>query len=163
MRADTIKEVLWAHCQWLNGECGECANLRDAYLRGADLSCADLSYANLLAANLHGANLHGANLRGSDLSHADLRDADLSAANLEGASLYGAKGHDVIRIDMLPWSICIYPDDRCSIGCKTRSHGFWLGATPDSVSELHSHAAEWWRRNGDFIKAAIRSISEDMK
>ena len=75
-----IKKILMTHAEWLAGNGGERANLREANLSGA----------NLRGANLSGANLRGANLRGADLSDADLSDADLSDADLSDANLRGA-------------------------------------------------------------------------
>ena len=100
MEKEKLDKILENHKLWLNGEGGECANLRGADLRYAnlyniDLRCAnlnsaDLNSADLRCANLRGVDLSGANLRGVDLSGANLNSADLRCANLYNASLSGA-------------------------------------------------------------------------
>ena len=95
MIKNELNEILENHKLWLNGEGGECANLRGADLRYAnlyniDLRCADLNSADLNSANLRCANLRGANLSGANLNSANLSGASLYNANLRGASLYNA-------------------------------------------------------------------------
>ena len=81
MKNEEIKKILENHKNWLDGNDGFRADLREANLWGA----------NLLEADLRGANLWRASLREADLREADLRGADLSEASLQGASLRGAK------------------------------------------------------------------------
>lgn len=95
MEKEKLDKILENHKLWLNGEGGECANLRGADLRYANLYNIDLRCANLNSADLSGADLRCANLRGVDLSGANLNSANLSGAslynaNLRGASLYNA-------------------------------------------------------------------------
>ncbi len=80
MEINKLNEILKNHKLWLNGEGGECANLRGA----------DLRYANLYNIDLRCANLNSADLNSADLRCANLRGVDLSGANLSGASLYNA-------------------------------------------------------------------------
>ena len=110
-------EVLDKHKQWLDsdGELGERADLRGAYLMGtnltgsnlagayltgSNLTCADLRGADLKGADLEGADLTGAILIGANLIRADLRGADLTGADLEGAYLRGADLRDAVLIDI---------------------------------------------------------------
>ena len=95
MEKEKLDKILENHKLWLNGEGGECANLRGADLRYANLYNIDLRCANLNSADLNSADLRCANLRGIDLSGANLNSANLSGAslynaNLRGASLYNA-------------------------------------------------------------------------
>ena len=95
MEKEKLDKILENHKLWLNGEGGECANLRGADLRYANLYNIDLRCANLNSADLNSADLRCANLRGVDLSGANLNSANLSGAslynaNLSGASLYNA-------------------------------------------------------------------------
>lgn len=95
MEKEKLDKILENHKLWLNGEGGECANLRGADLRYANLYNIDLRYANLNSADLNSADLRCANLRGVDLNSANLNSANLSGAslynaNLRGASLYNA-------------------------------------------------------------------------
>ena len=53
MTNNELQEILKKHKEWVYGNSGERANLREADLRRADLC---------------GANLYGANLYGADLS-----------------------------------------------------------------------------------------------
>ena len=85
MEKEKLDKILENHKLWLNGEGGECANLRGADLRYANLYNIDLRCANLNSADLNSADLRCANLRG-----VDLRCANLNSANLSGASLYNA-------------------------------------------------------------------------
>jgi hypothetical protein len=114
---DDMPAILANHAEWVKteGEKGEQADLRGAYLhraklrlaylrgaylRGAHLSEADLSEAdlrgvhlreaNLNRADLHEADLRGAHLRGADLTRANLSKADLGEADLSEADLYWA-------------------------------------------------------------------------
>ena len=82
MNKEKLQKILDQHKQWLAGNGGETADLRDASLLQADLDS-----ANLTSADLHGADLRYANLRGANLSGADLRNANLSGADLSGAIL----------------------------------------------------------------------------
>lgn len=90
MIKNELNEILENHKLWLNGEGGECANLRGADLRYANLYNIDLRCANLNSADLNSADLRCANLRGVDLSSANLNSANLSGANLNNANLSGA-------------------------------------------------------------------------
>ena len=95
MEKEKLDKILENHKLWLNGEGGECANLRGADLRYANLYNIDLRCANLNSADLNSADLRCANLRGVDLRCANLNSANLSGAslynaNLSGASLYNA-------------------------------------------------------------------------
>lgn len=95
MEKEKLDKILENHKLWLNGEGGECANLRGADLRYANLYNIDLRCANLNSADLNSADLRCANLRGVDLNSANLNSANLSGAslynaNLRGASLYNA-------------------------------------------------------------------------
>ena len=95
MIKNELNEILENHKLWLNGEGGECANLRGADLRytnlyNIDLRCANLRGVDLNSADLRCANLRGVDLSGANLNNANLRGASLYNANLRGASLYNA-------------------------------------------------------------------------
>lgn len=62
MEKEKLDKILENHKLWLNGEGGECANLRGADLRYANLNSANLSGASLYNANLYSSNLNNANL-----------------------------------------------------------------------------------------------------
>lgn len=100
MIKNELNEILENHKLWLNGEGGECANLRGADLRYAnlyniDLRCADLNSADLNSADLRCANLRGANLSGASLYNANLRGASLYNANLYSSNLNNANLNNV--------------------------------------------------------------------
>lgn len=82
MIKNELNEILENHKLWLNGEGGECANLRGADLRYANLYNIDLRCADLNSADLRCANLRGANLRGASLYNANLYSSNLNNANL---------------------------------------------------------------------------------
>lgn len=90
MEKEKLDKILENHKLWLNGEGGECANLRGADLRYANLYNIDLRCANLNSADLNSADLRCANLRGVDLSGANLNSANLSGASLYNANLYSS-------------------------------------------------------------------------
>lgn len=90
MTKNELNKILENHKLWLNGEGGECANLRGADLNSADLNSADLRCANLRGASLSGANLNSANLSGASLYNANLRGANLYNANLYSSNLNNA-------------------------------------------------------------------------
>ncbi len=109
MDKQKLQEIIESHRKWLNGDGGQRADLkgaylegaylrgaylRGAYLRGADLKCAYLKGADLEGAYLEGAYLRGAYLRGADLKCAYLRGADLKCAYLRGSDLEGADLED---------------------------------------------------------------------
>jgi hypothetical protein len=105
MNNDQLQDILEQHRQWLSGDDGQRADLRDANLRGANLRGAYLEGANLIdadltGADLTGADLIGANLEGANFEGAKLIDANLIDAKLEGADLTGAnlnwQSHDLI-------------------------------------------------------------------
>ena len=120
------------------------ANLYDADLRGADLRGANLRGADLYGADLRGANLYGADLRGADLRGADLRGADLRGANLYGANL------DCEKITKNPLVInglrywCLITDGFMRLGCKRFTHKEWADFNDKQISEMDSHALEFW-------------------
>ena len=97
MEQKELNKILKQHKRWLQGEDGECANLRFTDLYRADLTWADLRRSNLRGANLAGANLcradlrrsnlRGANLAGANLCRADLTEANLCRADLTEANL----------------------------------------------------------------------------
>lgn len=100
MIKNELNEILENHKLWLNGEGGECANLRGADLRYAnlyniDLRCANLNSADLRCASLSGANLNSANLSGASLYNANLRGASLYNANLYSSNLNNANLNNV--------------------------------------------------------------------
>ena len=90
MEKEKLDKILENHKLWLNGEGGECANLRGADLRYANLYNIDLRCANLNSADLNSADLRCANLRGTNLSGANLNSANLSGASLYNANLYSS-------------------------------------------------------------------------
>lgn len=90
MEKEKLDKILENHKLWLNGEGGECANLRGADLRYANLYNIDLRCANLNSADLRCANLRGVDLNSANLNSANLSGASLYNANLRGASLYNA-------------------------------------------------------------------------
>lgn len=96
MEKEKLDKILENHKLWLNGEGGECANLRGADLRYAnlyniDLRCANLNSADLRCANLRGVDLSGANLNSASLSGASLYNANLYSSNLNNANLNNVK------------------------------------------------------------------------
>lgn len=82
MEKEKLDKILENHKLWLNGEGGECANLRGADLRYANLYNIDLRCANLRGVDLSGANLNSANLSGASLYNANLYSSNLNNANL---------------------------------------------------------------------------------
>ena len=90
MEKEKLDKILENHKLWLNGEGGECANLRGADLRYANLYNIDLRCANLNSADLNSADLRCANLRGANLSGANLNSTNLSGASLYNANLYSS-------------------------------------------------------------------------
>ena len=90
MIKNELNEILENHKLWLNGEGGECANLRGADLRYANLYNIDLRCADLNSADLNSADLRCANLRGASLNSANLNSANLSGASLYNANLYSS-------------------------------------------------------------------------
>lgn len=82
MEKEKLDKILENHKLWLNGEGGECANLRGADLRYANLYNIDLRCANLNSADLSGASLYNANLSGASLYNANLYSSNLNNANL---------------------------------------------------------------------------------
>lgn len=96
MEKEKLDKILENHKLWLNGEGGECANLRGADLYNIDLRCAnlnsaDLNSADLRCANLRGVDLSGANLNSANLSGASLYNANLNSSNLNNANLNNVK------------------------------------------------------------------------
>ena len=143
-----IKEVLAAHKLWLDsdGDNGERANLRGAYLSGANLRG-----ANLRDAYLSGADLSGAYLRGADLSGADLRDADLSDAYLWNATGNSA---EIITLQLETYTV-VYTKDRLQIGCKNYSMEKWFSFTDEHVAFMDTQALSFWTKWKDTIKLLI--------
>ncbi len=90
MEKEKLDKILENHKLWLNGEGGECANLRGADLRYANLYNIDLRCANLNSADLNSADLRCANLNSTSLSGASLYNASLSGASLYNANLYNS-------------------------------------------------------------------------
>lgn len=95
MEKEKLDKILENHKLWLNGEGGECANLRGADLNSADLNSANLRGANLRGVDLSGANLNSANLSGASLYNANLRGASLYNANLYSSNLNNANLNNV--------------------------------------------------------------------
>ena len=95
MIRNELNEILENHKLWLNGEGGECANLRGADLRYANLYNIDLRCANLNSADLNSADLRCANLRGASLYNASLSGASLYNANLYSSNLNNANLNNV--------------------------------------------------------------------
>ena len=115
------------------------ANLRGANLYGANLRGADLRGANLRDADLYGANLHGADLRGADLYGANLHDANLRGANLDCEKI--TKNPLVIN-GLRYW--CLITDGFMRLGCKRFTHKEWADFNDKQISEMDSHALEFW-------------------
>ena len=108
MEASELKEILYQHKLWVEGNGGKRANLRDANLTGtdlrsADLRGADLSDANLSGANLWNVNLAGANLTSANLTSANLHDAKLSGAKLTSANIEDAHLNNAIGLPNISW------------------------------------------------------------
>lgn len=95
MIKNELNEILENHKLWLNGEGGECANLRGADLRYANLYNIDLRCANLRGVDLNSANLNSANLSGASLYNANLRGASLYNANLYSSNLNNANLNNI--------------------------------------------------------------------
>lgn len=91
MEKEKLDKILENHKLWLNGEGGECANLRGADLRYANLYNIDLRCANLNSADLRCANLRGVDLNSANLSGASLYNANLYSSNLNNANLNNVK------------------------------------------------------------------------
>ena len=125
----TIKEAAEQGSANLYGADLYDADLRDADLRGANLRGADLYGADLRDADLHGADLHGANLHG-----ADLRDADLDCEKI-------TKNPLVIN-GLRYW--CLITDGFMRLGCKRFTHKEWADFNDTQISEMDSHALEFW-------------------
>jgi len=97
MNKEKLNKILEQHKLYLQGEGGECADLRGCDLRECDLRGCDLRECNLSWSNLSGCDLSGWDLRGCDLSWSnlsgcDLRGCNLSGCDLRGCDLSGAKG-----------------------------------------------------------------------
>lgn len=90
MEKEKLDKILENHKLWLNGEGGECADLRGANLKGVDLRNINLNNADLRCADLYSADLRGASLRYTNLNSVNLSGASLYNANLTGANLNGA-------------------------------------------------------------------------
>ena len=90
MERERLDKILKNHELWLNGEGGECADLRGANLKGVDLRNINLNNADLRCADLYSADLRGASLRYTNLNSVNLSGASLYNANLTGANLNGA-------------------------------------------------------------------------
>ena len=90
MERERLDKILENHKLWLNGEGGECADLRGANLKGVDLRNINLNNADLRCADLYSADLRGASLRYTNLNSVNLSGASLYNANLTGANLNGA-------------------------------------------------------------------------
>ena len=135
------------------------SDLRDSDLRGSDLSGCNLSYSNLRGSNLSYSDLSGSNLRGSNLSGSDLRDSDLSGCNLIGSNLsYSNLSYSDLRgsniegekITINPISIaglrywCLITDGFMRLGCKRFTHKEWADFNDKQISEMDSHALEFW-------------------
>ena len=90
MEKEKLDKILENHKLWLNGEGGECADLRGANLKGADLRNINLSNIDLRCADLYSADLRAARLRYAKLNSAKLSGASLYNTNLTGANLNGA-------------------------------------------------------------------------
>ena len=116
MTEDEIKNILYDHKKWLEGNGGNKANLRGANLRGADLR-----WANLSEADLSGADLRGADLRGAELPNTDC----VLMCNTWPAYIQ----HDHIRI-----------------GCQYHTTEVWEKFTDEEISRMNPKALEWWRR-----------------
>ena len=112
----------------------KCSNLRYSDLRGSNLSHSDLS----------GINLSCIDLRGSNLSCIDLRGSNLSGSNLSGSNIEGEK------ITINPLSIaglrywCLITDGFMRLGCKRFTHKEWADFNDKQISEMDSHALEFW-------------------
>ena len=141
------------------------ADLRGADLRRADLRWADLRWADLQSADLHGANLRGANLRDAGLHGANLRGANLQGAALQGANLLGADlrgasaaiGMQCGNIDGYFWYVI---NDRARVGCQEHAFDVWEKLTPEDAQQWASDGADWWRKHGPLILAAIKSVKQ---
>ena len=105
---------------------------------------AEQGSANLRGANLYGADLRGANLRGANLDGANLDGANLDGANLDGANL------DCEKITKNPLVInglsywCLITDGFMRLGCKRFTHKEWADFNDKQISEMDSHALEFW-------------------
>ena len=134
-----VKKVLKKHSEWLRGEGGERANLREA-----DLSEANLREADLRGADLSEADLRGADLRGASLIWANLSGADLSGANLDTSSGIpfhcggtGFKGDDRLFAQML-FHLTRGNWDGCSGGVKEAIEAIRAMAVTDLFCEYRN-------------------------
>ena len=90
------------------------------------------------------SNLRYSDLRGSNLSHSDLRGSNLSGSNLSGSNIEGEK------ITINPLSIaglrywCLITDGFMRLGCKRFTHKEWADFNDKQISEMDSHALEFW-------------------
>ena len=128
MDAKKLKEIIQNHEKWLEDDGGERANLSDADLSHADLRNADLRYADL---------------RNADLRYANLRSADLRSANLS----------DTESILLSPFVWCHVQRDNIRIGCQYHTTEEWRNFTDDEITEMESHALDWWKRNKPVVMA----------
>jgi len=115
--------------------------------------------ANLRDANLYGANLRGANLYGADLRDANLYGANLRDANLYGANLYGEKlTKNPLLLNGLHWPVTI-TEHHIKIGCQLHRTSDWDSFSDDEISEMDSHALDFWRES----KMAIMTLASLLK
>ena len=146
---ETVKQAAEKGKAYLHGADLRGANLDGANLDGAYLDGANLDGANLDGAYLDGADLRSANLDGADLRGANLDSADLRGANLDGAYLRGAN-LDCEKITKNPLVInglsywCLITDGFMRLGCKRFTHKEWADFNDKQISEMDSHALEFW-------------------
>ena len=117
----------------------KCSNLSYSNLRGSDLSGINLSGSNLSHSDLRGIKLSCSELRGSNLSGIELSGIELSGSNIEGE-----------KITINPLSIaglrywCLITDGFMRLGCKRFTHKEWADFNDKQISEMDSHALEFW-------------------
>ena len=153
-----LSDILNDHALWVQGDGGECANLRDANLRCADLRCADLfganlGYADLFGAYLGGAYLGGANLFGANLGYADLFGADLGGATGNMREVKSA------QIDTWPITWTTAPDGvvTLQIGCLAHPLAIWEKSDPRWIAAMDPNATEWWAKYRDTVLGLVNA------
>ena len=110
MTQEDLNKIVKEHRNWIHGEGGSRAVLRDAVLRDADLRGADLRDAALRGADLRGAVLCGADLCGAVLCGAVLCDAALCDATVPKVEKLHSKIAEAIerggKLEMGAWHSC---------------------------------------------------------
>ena len=85
--------------------------------------------------------------------------ANLRDANLYGANLYGEKlTKNPLLLNGLHWPVTI-TEHHIKIGCQLHRTSDWDSFSDDEISEMDSHALDFWRES----KMAIMTLASLLK